>query len=158
MVARDIMTTDVVTISEDATVREAADLLAAHSFDTVPVVNPARQVLGLVSYDDLIRLVLPEFLDEVGLSFLPASADFLLGPGGPESLGEVKMKEVMRRDELREVPPDEPVAELARLMVAEGVRRVIIVEGGRLAGIVSRGDIVRAIVHPRISPRPQEPQ
>jgi len=156
MTARDIMTTNIVTVGEEAPVGEIADLLVAHSFDAVPVVNAASQVLGLVSYDDLIRLVLPEFLDDVDLSFLPASAGLFPGAGGCEGLGDVKAKDVMRRDELQEVPPGEPVAEVARLMLTEGIRRVVVVEEGRLVGIVSHGDIVRAIVHPRLSAGSQE--
>jgi CBS domain-containing protein len=156
MTARDIMTTNVVSVGEEVTVAEVADLLVAHSFDAVPVVDATGRVLGLVSYDDLIRLVLPEFLDDIDLSFLPASAGLFPGAGGREGLGDLKARDVMRRDELQEVPPGEPIAEVARLMLAEGVRRVVVVEEDRLVGIVSRGDIVRAVVHPRLSPDSQE--
>jgi len=153
MVARDIMTTEVVTIHEHATAREAADLLTRLRHDALPVVNEAREVVGVVSYEDLIRLALPDYLDDVDLSFLPPSARFFPS-GDAAAIGDVPVGSFMRRDRLPEVPPDEPVAEVARIMIKEDVLRVVVVEGGKLAGIVSRGDVVRAIVSPLMDHSP----
>ncbi len=148
MVARDIMTSDVVTLRDEATAREAAELLLGSRYDAVPVVNAEREVMGVVSYEDLIRLALPEYLDEVDLSFLPASAQFFPA-GDAASLADVKVNSFMRRDYLPVVSPDEPVAEVARVMLKADVRRVVVVDAsGRLVGLVSRGDVVRAIVSP----------
>jgi CBS domain-containing membrane protein len=147
MVARDIMTKEVVTI------REAADLLAGLAYDALPVVNEANQVIGVVSYRDLIRLALPDYLDDVDLSFLPPSAQFFPKAGGVP-IGEVKVGSFMRKDYFPQMAPDEPVAEVARIMITEDVRRVVVVEGGKLLGIISRGDVVRAIVHPAIGKEP----
>ena len=66
------------------------------------------------------------------------------------SVAEMPVASFMRRDYLPEVAPEEPVAEVARLMLKHNTRRVCVVEGGRLVGIVSRGDVVRAVVQPAI--------
>jgi CBS domain-containing protein len=153
MVARDIMTKEVVTIRDEATAREAADLLAGLAYDALPVVNEANQVVGVVSYRDLIRLALPDYLDDVDLSFLPPSAQFFPKAGGVP-IGEVKVVSFMRKDYFPQMAPDEPVAEVARIMITEDVRRVVVVEDGKLLGIISRGDVVRAIVHPAIGKEP----
>lgn len=150
MVARDIMTTEVVTISEKATAREAAELLLGAPYDAVPVVNEGGRLVGMVSYIELIRLVLPEYLDEVDLSVLPASADFLPGYSATP-IADRQVSSFMRRDPLPQVSINEPVAEVARIMVHENVPRVVVIEDGRLVGIISRGDIVRAIVSPHMS-------
>jgi CBS domain-containing protein len=156
MVARDVMISPVVTIRPEATVREAADLMAAKGFGSLPVVDDKGAVVGVISHDDLIRLVLPEWLDDVDLGVLPPSATFPSSVRAGASLGDVLVREAMRREELIEVPPDEPVAEVARLMLVEEARRVVVVDGGKMVGVVSRGDVVRAIVHPRLAAAGQE--
>ncbi|MBM3472384.1 MAG: CBS domain-containing protein [Armatimonadetes bacterium] len=153
MVARDIMTSEVVTIGEQATAREAADLLLRLRYDAVPVVNAAGDAVGIVSYEDLIRLALPEYLDDVDLSFLPASAPFLPAVDAA-AICDVQVASFMRRDRMPEVSPEEPVAEIARIMLRDNVRRVAVMEEGRLAGIISRGDVVRAIVSPLMTCSP----
>jgi CBS domain-containing protein len=148
MVARDIMTREVVTISPEATAREAVERLHAAHYGALPVMDETGEVVGVVSYQDILRLALPEYLDEVDLSFLPASAGFFPAGRVQESLGDVQVKDFMRPGYLPQVAPTEPVAEVARIMLKESVRRVVVVEGGRLVGIISRGDIVGAIVKP----------
>ena len=158
MVARDIMTAEVVTVQDQASIREAADLLLSKSYSALPVVNDAGELVGAISYHDLIRLVLPESLDEVDLSVLPTSAGFFPAPARAEALGDARVGEEMQSEELVSVPPGEPVAEIARLMVTQAARRVVVVENGKPIGVVAQGDIVRAIVHPRLGRPSPEPQ
>jgi len=153
MVAREIMTTDVVTISEQATAREAADLLLRLRYDAVPVVGGSGEVVGIVSYEDLIRLALPDYLSDVDLSFLPPSAPFL-PTTDTAAIAQVPVGSFIRRGRMPEVPPDEPIAEIARIMLRDRVRRVLVMEKGRLVGIIARGDVVRAIVPPLMTCTP----
>jgi len=148
------MTTEMVTIGQETTAREAADLLLRLRYDAVPVVNAVGDVVGIVSYEDLIRLALPEYLDDVDLSFLPPSASFLPATDAA-TIGDMPVASFMRRDRLPEVSPDEPVAEIARIMLRDNVRRVAVMEEGRLVGIISRGDVVRAIVPPLMNRSPE---
>jgi CBS domain-containing protein len=150
MVARDLMTTQVVTLGPEATVREAADRLAAVRHNALPVVDDAGRVVGVVSYHELLRLVLPEYLDEMDLSFLPPSAAFFPAGEAATRLGDVRAREIMRREPLAEVPPDEPIAEVARLLLAEQAPQVLVVQEGALLGVITLGDLVRAMVHPRL--------
>jgi CBS domain-containing protein len=152
MTARDIMSTDVVKLSERATIREAVALLNSTHHGALPVINDAEEVVGVLSYQDVMRLALPEYLDGVDLSFLPASSGFFPKSGEYDNLGDVPVKEVMRPGYLPEVRPAEPVAEVARVMLKDQARRVVVVDEGRLVGIITRGDVVRAIVQPCIEP------
>jgi len=156
MTARDIMSTELVTLNEGATIREAVALLNSTPHGALPVVNDADEVVGVVSYQDVMRLALPEYLDGVDLSFLPASSGFFPKSGEYESLGEVPVKEVMRPGYLPEVRPAEPVAEVARLMLKAEARRVVVVENRKLVGIITRGDVVRAIVEPSMQKQDSE--
>ena len=158
MTARDIMATDVVMLNEGATIREAVALLNSTHHGALPVVNDADEVVGVLSYQDVMRLALPEYLDGVDLSFLPASSGFFPKSGEYESLGEVPVKEVMRPGYLPEVRPTEPVAEVARTMLKLHARRVVVVENRKLVGIITRGDVVRAIVEPSIREQDRENQ
>jgi CBS domain-containing protein len=153
MIAREIMSDDVLTLNENATIREAVTLLNSTHHGALPVVNDAAEVVGVLSYQDVMRLALPEYLDGVDLSFLPASSGFFPKSGQYDNLGDVPVKEVMRPGYLPEVSPTEPVAEVARIMLNEQARRVVVVDNGRLVGIITRGDVVRAIVQPCIEPQ-----
>jgi len=155
MVARDIMTREVQSVRPEATAKEAAELLLSSGRGAIPVVSEEGAVVGVVSFQDLIRLALPAYLDDVDLSFLPEDAGFFPASGGADCLVDTPVEVFMREGYLPQVPPTEPVAEIARLMLTKQVRRVVVVEDGNLVGIVSRGDVVRAIVHPAIGSPPE---
>ena len=119
LTARDIMHTDVITIGPDATVRELADLLAQHEISGVPVVDAAGALVGIVTEGDVI-------LQDAELHF-PHYVQFLDGVIYLESVR--KFEERFRKT----------------LMADNNVNRLPVVEDGRLVGIITRGDIVRAI-------------
>ena len=115
-VAKDIMTQDVVTISPDTRVRDAAKILDQKRISGVPVVDGGK-VVGICSEADILN-----------------AGDM-----------ERPVNEVMSKDVVS-VGPDTDVQEIARLMSDHGIKRVpVIDEAGRLVGIVSRADIVRAM-------------
>jgi len=154
MTARDIMATDVVTIRETGKACEAADLLIRSGQEALPVVDEGGRVVGFISDRDLMRLALPEFLDEVDLSFLPSSAEFFAPEEGCP-VGDVPVASFMRRDDLLEVAPKEPVAEVARIMLTEGAPRVAVVDDDKLVGMIARRDVLRAIMDPLLGSSPE---
>ena len=143
---REIMTTAVVTVKPDTTVGELADILAKNKISGVPVVDGEGRVLGMVSEADII-------LQDADLHF-PYYVQFLEMVIYLQSVHKFeervrkqiasKVSEIMT-EEVVSVPPDESVREVATLMADRGVNRLPVVEDGRLVGIVTRGDIVRAI-------------
>ncbi len=156
MVARDIMTREVLSVRPDASAKEAAELLLRTGRGAIPVVSEDGVVVGVVSFQDLIRLALPAYLDDVDLSFLPEDAGFFPAGGGSDCLADTPVEAFMREGYLPQVPQTEPIAEIARIMLAEQARRVVVVEDGKLVGIVSRGDVVRAIVQPAVDSCPEK--
>jgi CBS domain-containing protein len=143
---RDIMQTDVITVGPATTVRELADILAEHKISGVPVVDGERRVLGMVSEADVI-------LQDADLHF-PYYIQFLDSVIYLQSLGKFeerfrkafgsKVTEVMSA-EVFTISADASVRDAATLMADRKVNRLPVVEGGRLVGIVTRGDIVQAI-------------
>lgn len=146
MTARDIMQAEVVTIGPDATVRELADLLATNKISGVPVVGPGGEVVGVVTEGDII-------LQDAGLHF-PHYIQFLDSTIYLESVRKfeerfrrtfgIKVADVMSR-EVVSIAPDASVYDVATLMADSSVNRVPVIEAGRLVGIITRADVVKAI-------------
>ena len=147
---RDIMQTKVITIGPKATVRELAELLAEHKISGVPVVDENNVVLGMVSEADLIvldaELHFPyyiTFLDSV--IYLQSIHRF--EERFKKAFG-AKVADVMTK-EVRAISADASLHDLATLMADHKINRLPVVENGCLVGIVTRGDIVRAIAESR---------
>lgn len=127
MRAAKVMTSPVITVAEQTPVSEAAAILTGHGFTSVPVVDGAGQMTGIVSESDLMRdRVRPE-----GWPAQPEHADPAVGT-------------VMTKVPLA-LRPDADLADVVSLMLAEPVRAVPIVEDGRLVGIITRRDVLRAL-------------
>jgi CBS domain-containing protein len=147
---KDIMQAEVIAVGPDTTVRELADILAENKISGVPVIDEQGTVLGMVSEADIIvqdaDLHFPyyiQFLDSVIYvqSFHKFEERFKKAFG--TKVGEIMSTEVVA------ISPDASVRQAATLMADRGVNRLPVTEmgdpSGRLLGIVTRGDIVRAI-------------
>lgn len=148
MKARDVMVAPVVTVDENATVRDVAKLLIEKHISAVPVVDCDGRVVGIVSEADLIHR------PEVGTG-RPASWWLSLISGERAVAKEyakshsMKVKDVMTTN-VQTAHPDAPLSEIADLFEERHVKRVPIVnEGGDLVGIVSRANIVQAFASAR---------
>jgi CBS domain-containing protein len=143
---REIMTSPVITVKPETTVRELADILAQNKISGVPVVDAEDRMLGMVSEADVI-------VQDADLHF-PYYIQFLESVIYLQSVHKFeerfrkafgsKVSEIMTEDVVS-VAPDQTVREVATLMADRNVNRVPVAEDGRLMGIVTRGDIVRAI-------------
>ena len=149
MTARDVMTRDVVTVSPNATAREAAELMRQHGHAALPVVDEHGRMLGMFSEADLLRLALPKYLEDIGdLSFLPDDFEPFEHPR--QETKTARVRDLLSRTEVPVAEPDDHVAEVARIICEHGVRRVPIVENGKLVGIVTRADLIERIVLPTL--------
>lgn len=184
---RDIMTTDVVTVGPDTTLRDAADLLARHHVSGCPVIEGGK-VVGLVSASDILSFAAEQpgtpterpvgadwgewdelspateaesedeppgtwFTDlwsDVGEDVTERMAQ--VGSAEWNALDEHTVAEVMTR-RLWRLGPDEDVERAVALMNARSVHRVIVMDGERLAGVVSTMDIARSVADHRLGAR-----
>lgn len=143
MKAKDIMTRDVVTVAPNASVHEVAALLAKHNISGIPVADKDKRLLGLVSEGDLVERV------EVGAE--PKGKWWLENFNDPQALASryakahgAKAADVMTR-QVATVGPDADLADVAEILHAHRVKRVPVVRDGKLLGIVTRSDIVKAL-------------
>lgn len=139
-----IMSSDVVTLSPDQSVPEAADVLAEHGIGAAPVVEHDR-IVGMLRDEDLIvseaKLHVPTVIEFLG-------AD-IVWPGS-ERRWERELKKAAAstvRDvmatEYPQVAPTDTVETVATVMHDAGASHVPVVDGERVVGIVARGDLVR---------------
>jgi CBS-domain-containing membrane protein len=143
MRAMDVMTSEVMTVSEIATVQAATKLLVEHGISAVPVVDKDNQVIGMVSEGDLLHRA--ETGTERRRSWwleMVASTNQLAGEYVRSHSGSVK--DVMTRDVIS-VTDETEVADIAILLETNRIKRVPVLRDGRLVGIVSRANLVRAL-------------
>ena len=145
---RDYMDPDPTTVTPDASLEEVARVIGEGELPGVPVVDADRRVVGIVSENDLVisddegDLHIPHYIELFGgLVFLEPFRRF-----------EQRLKkavattaEQMMTADPRTVAPDDDVHEAAHAIVESGHNRIPVVEDGRLVGVISRADVVRAL-------------
>jgi CBS domain-containing protein len=117
---KEIMTHRVVTISPDAPIREAIRLLLDHGVSGLPVVDGDRHLLGVISEIDIINLIYKADID--------AS----------------RVREHMTRNILT-LNADDSLDDAANIFCTQAIRRIPVVQDGRLIGILSRRDLIRFV-------------
>jgi CBS domain-containing protein len=140
MRVEDVMTTEVVTVTPETPLKEAARLLSCSRVSGLPVVDGSGVVVGVLSEADILR--------KEGGSTRGSMLRWLFDP----SAGQVREKlEATTAGEAMTAPAitasaDEPLYAAATRMLERGVNRLPVVSEGRLLGIVSRADLVRAFI------------
>jgi len=143
MNASDVMMPDVIVVSADACVKDVAKTLLANHISAVPVVDQQGSLVGIISEGDLVRR--PEIGTERTRSWwLDAlSTNRGLAEEFVRSHSR-KVKDVMTR-EVVTARPDTPLDQIATMLEKHRVKRVPIVSDGKIVGIVSRANLVRAL-------------
>ncbi len=124
MEARDIMTKEVITLAPDLRVEEARDILLRYRIHGAPVAMPDGQLVGMISFMDLAK----------------------------RAGEDATVQEVMTADPIV-ASEDTGIDEVARLMLNQMVRRVVIVRGGKVVGIVSASDVMQLFLNLHEKPR-----
>jgi len=148
------MTTDVITVAPETSVQDLAALLASHGISGVPVVDAANNLVGLVSEGDLLHRT------ETGterrtqrrrVRWLDAFAsDRDLARDYVRSHSRT-VRDVMTRNVITATETTE-LDEVANLLETKRVKRVPVARDGKVVGIVSRANLVRALATTKIPP------
>jgi CBS-domain-containing membrane protein len=129
----EIMSRPVVTVAADAGIKAAATLLAEHSVSALPVVNARGELVGIVSEADLMSIeTRPD--PRTQATPLPPTAG-----SSPKTVAEVMTREVLT------VSTGSEVSQAARIMLDAGIKRVPVVQGRQVVGILSRRDLIKVI-------------
>ena len=145
--AKDIMTRDVITITPETEVAQAAKLLLTNRINGVPVVNDAGELVGILCQSDLIiqqkNIPIPSlftFLD----GFIPLTPSKNLDKE-VEKIAATKASDAMTADPVT-VSPDTEIEEIAALMVEKSYHTLPVVDGDKLVGIVGKEDVLKTLI------------
>ena len=145
MKAKDVMTVDVITVRPETSVDRVAHLMLERRISGVPVLDDDDRLVGMVTEGDLMRR------SELRVSPLASwtsmekrARDYARGHGR-------EAKDVMTADVIT-VGEEMPVGDVAALLEEAGIKRVPVMRGGQLVGIVSRADLLRALAVSRAEP------
>jgi CBS domain-containing protein len=143
MRAMDVMTSKVITVDENASVQEVAKLLVEHGISAVPVVDKDNRVIGMVSEGDLLHRAETGtdrrrswWLEQM-TSTNQLAAEYVKSHSG-------NVKDVMTRNVVSVIEATR-VADIAVLLETHRIKRVPVLRDGKLVGIVSRANLVRAL-------------
>jgi CBS domain-containing protein len=145
VMARDVMTSEVITIGRTTTIRDVARILLSNRITGVPVVDERNNVIGIVSESDLL------YGEE---SIAPVSAYSSSWKDCVERFwrtSTIQAEKVMSGKVIA-VKEDTPVEEIATLMLENKIKRVPVLKEKKLVGIVSRADVLKALL---IEPKPR---
>jgi CBS domain-containing protein len=146
--AKDIMTSDVVSARDNMTVKELARLLREHKITGVPVLGENGGLVGVVSMTDIIlhdeTLGGEPVMDSDYHKHVEAGHEGWWDDFAPEDVPDMHVADIMSPEAIT-TQREASAAELAGTMHANRIHRIIILDGDRLAGIVSTMDILRAV-------------
>jgi predicted transcriptional regulator len=141
MLIKDVMMRTVKSVHPDTSIQEVASLMCLQRFSNLPVTEEGDKLVGIIAERDLLRHPFPSLKDLM------------------EGVGQVDFEEMeqdykkclpLRASDLMHspvisVPPDMPILKAVSVMARYNFRRIPVADGGKLLGIISLGDIHRAI-------------
>ncbi len=143
LTAADVMTTDVISVAPETPVCDVAKLMYTRRISGVPVIDREKRVIGIVSEGDLIRhaaILGEQHRSWWAAAFTSKSAlahDYIKTHG--HIAGEVMTSDVIT------VAATVSLAEIAKILEQHRIKRVPVIEDGKLVGIVTRGNLLQAL-------------
>ncbi|MBU1672004.1 MAG: CBS domain-containing protein [Actinobacteria bacterium] len=131
-------------LASAATLCDAAELLSATQSSELMVVDGDDNLLGVVSEGDLVRAVMPS-RDEVLEGDLPLLSSLELIAEKGSSIKDRRVTEIMITDPIT-MSPEDPLLKAAQIMDSRKIRRLPVVDAGRLVGTLSRADICLHVI------------
>ena len=122
--AKNIMTTDIAYVKKDTPIYDAISILVERNITGLPVVNDDMSIAGVISEKDVLRLLY----------------DIEDTPGNVENF---MTKGIVIFNE------DDSIIDIAECFIKNNFRRVVVTSGGKLAGIISRKDVIKIILNLR---------
>lgn len=142
----EIMKTDVYTVSDEATIKDVLQVLVESKTSGLPVVNAKQQVVGFISDGDIMKFIAkqnPRIIDMT--SFITVWYDTESFEKKLHDLMELSVME-LATTKLVSVDTDYDIDEVAKVLGEKKIKKVPVLEDGKLAGVISRSDILRYIL------------
>jgi CBS domain-containing protein len=145
--ALEIMSPDPLTVDPDVPVKDIAQMMLDNRIRCLPVVDPEGNVLGVVDEEDLVhqdaKIQFPSFIHFLDSYIMLPSSLNRFQRELRQAVGAVA-HDVME-EEYEAVRPEDSVERVATLMVKKDLEYVLVVEGGKLQGVITRADILKTL-------------
>ena len=143
MLAADVMTTNVISVSPEMSVRDVARMFVDQGISGAPVLDADGHLAGMISEGDLIRR------SEIGTDERRRTSLLDIWSASHEARDYIKthakkVRDVMSTDVIS-VLPDTQLGEVAGILETRHIKRVPVMQAGRLVGLVSRANLVQAL-------------
>lgn len=144
LTVRDLMTTRIHTVKPEATLGDVARVMVEHDVRALPVVDEGGSLVGMITHKELLRYLLPDYLQRTKSGKFPALTRSQLqrGSADPQLM---PVKEAMARTVLC-VSEDQTLSDVASLMNNKDVDRFPVVREGVVVGFLTRADLIRRLV------------
>ena len=142
MLVKEIMSKDITTVSRDTSLMEAASLMCLYRYSGLPVIEN-DELVGLIAEKDVLSHLFPSLEDAMQSM---VTIDFGEKIKEYSTLMNKPVSSLMSQN-LKTVSPDMPILKAAVIMANNRFRRIPVTEGNKLVGMVSFGDVHKAIFH-----------
>ena len=147
LTAKDIMTTEVITVTTETSVRDLADILWKNRISGAPVIDSDDDLVSVVTESDLIdqnkKVHIPKMISILD------SVLFLEKPGKMkediQKMTGATVRDIMAK-ELVTVTADTPLDEIATIMAEKNFHTLPVVAGKKLIGVIGKSDIIRTLI------------
>lgn len=143
MLAKDLMTSDVITVRSGTGIKDVAQIMLSHRISAVPVTDDSGKLIGIVSEGDLLRR------SETGTERKRSWWLDMLASPEERARDYIRSHATHVGDVMTAKPitvtPDTGIAEIAAILEGKRIKRVPVVENGEVVGIVSRADLLRGL-------------
>ena len=141
MKVKDIMNKSVKTANPNTPVRDLVEVMCFNKISGMPVVDDNNNVVGVVSEKDVLRKMFPDIADVAREEGVP---DFEKMEKGYSDALSLKASDLMSKL-VASASPKMPLMKAVSIMCVQKIRRIPVVESGKLVGIISLGDVHKAI-------------
>lgn len=143
MKVKEIMNSEVISLNPEDNAKEALNILFKRQISGLPVIDAQAKLVGMFTEKDILAYTLPSYIETVGRFIYEEN---------PKSvkrkfmeLDKIKVMQIMRKDVVT-LTEDTTLCEVARVMLTQKVRRIVVVDiAGKVTGIVARYDVLRAL-------------
>ncbi|HZE20880.1 MAG TPA: CBS domain-containing protein [Desulfobaccales bacterium] len=144
--ARDIMTTEVLTVSPETSISDLSEILENRKIGGLPVVDINGRLKGVITQNDLVErareLELPPAINLMDFHFYLQIPSHMIHK--VEKMLGTTVGDCMTANPVT-VAPDTPISKVAALMEKQNVHTIPVLEGGKIVGVIGKMDLVRAV-------------
>lgn len=150
MLVKEIMITNIRTASSDSAVSEVAMTMCFNKISGMPVVDKNDNIIGIISEKDVLRAMYPNVDEFMGNGMEMGRVDFEALESDYRDLINLNVSDLMTKH-VHTVSPEEPILRAVSVMCVNKIRRIPVAINGKLVGIISMGDVHKAIFQKNIN-------